>query len=197
MGQGTFCKLETTPYGCRFIIRMIQTPRELTQLLRQGKLIGLADETGFSVACDPQNDEAVAKLLQLQLDMGHPLLPTVLVQDANQVSMYVVKMPEIAYDLVEFANKPLTVLFAEGKNVSSLLLEKDPEIAVRRSLNAEIQRFIGGFSKGLLTLPFETSMPPKQTQDLIEGGIGQVISVIKRPQIMRLGANGEVQFIRR
>jgi len=176
---------------------MIQTPRELTQLLRQGKLIGLADETGFSVACDPQNDEAVAKLLQLQFDMGHPLLPTVLVQDANQVSLYVAKMPEIAFDLVEFANKPLTVLYAQGKNVSPVLLDKDPELAVRRSLNAEIQRFIGGYSKGLLTLPFETSMPPKQTQGLIEGGIGQVISVIKKPQIMRLGFNGEIAFIRR
>ena len=181
---------------------MIQTPREITQLLRQGKLIGLADETGFSVACDPQNDEAVAQLLQLQADMGlvrhsDPLLPTVLVQDANQVSLYAAKMPEIAFDLVEFANKPLTVLYEQGKNVSSLLLDKNPEIAVRRSLNPEIQRFIGGFSKGLLTLPFETSMPPKQAQDLIEGGIGQVIQVIKKPQIMRLGLNGEVQFIRR
>lgn len=176
---------------------MILTPREITQLLRQGKLIGVADETGFSVACDPQNDEAVAKLQQLQLDMGHPLLPTVLVQDANQVSLYVAKMPEIAFDLVDFASKPLTVLFAEGKNVSSLLLDKNPEIAVRRSLSPEIQRFIGGYSKGLLTLPFETLMPPKQTQDLIEGGIGQVVQVLKKPQIMRLAFNGEVQFIRR
>jgi L-threonylcarbamoyladenylate synthase len=181
---------------------MIQTPRELTQLLRQGKLIGLADETGFSVACDPQNDEAVTKLLQLQADMesvrrGDPLLPTVLVQDANQVTLYVSKMPEIAFDLVDFANKPLTVLYAQGKNVSSVLLDKNPEIAVRKSLNPEIQRFIGGFSKGLLTLPFETSMPPKPAQDVIEGGIGQVIQVTKKPQIMRLGVNGEVEFIRR
>jgi L-threonylcarbamoyladenylate synthase len=176
---------------------MIQTPRELNHLLRQGKLIGLADETGFSVAVDPQNDEAVAQLLQLHFDLGSPFLPTVLTQDTEQVGLYVVRMPEIAFDLVEFAQKPLTVLYEQGKNVSPALLEKSPEIAVRRSLNSEIQRFIGGYGKGLLTLPFETQTLPTKAQAAIEGGIGQVVSTIQKPQIMRLGFNGEVEFIRR
>lgn len=172
-------------------------PRELNHLLRQGKLIGLADETGFSVACDPQNEEAAARLLQLQFDTGNPLLPTVLVQEAHQVGVYVLKMPEVAFDLIEFAQRPLTVIFDAGKNVAQALLDKYPEIAVRRSLTPEIQRLIGGYGKGLLTLPFETSMPPKEAGELIEGGIGQVINKLKKPEIMRLGFNGEVEFIRR
>ncbi|TAE34409.1 MAG: hypothetical protein EAZ91_00535 [Cytophagales bacterium] len=175
----------------------MQTPRELNHLLRQGKLIGLADETGFSVACDPLHDEAVGRLLQLQFDMGHILLPTILVQDAFQVGVYVLKMPEVGHDLVEFARKPLTVIFDAGKNVSQVLLDKYPEIAIRKSLTPDIQHFIGGYGKGLLTLPFEVSMPPKQTQDLIEGGIGQVLNTIKKPEIMRLGLHGQVEFIRR
>lgn len=173
------------------------TPRELNHLLRQGKLIGLADETGFSVACDPQHDEAVSRLLKLQFDTGNPLLPTVLVQDTNQVSLYVTRMPEIAYDLVEFARKPLTVIYDAGKNVAQPLLDQYPEISVRRSLTPEVQRFIGGYAKGLLTLPFETSMPPKEAQDVIEGGFGQVIDKPRKPEIMRLRFNGEVEFIRR
>ncbi|KAB7732421.1 hypothetical protein F5984_00185 [Rudanella paleaurantiibacter] len=177
--------------------RMIQSPRELTHLLRQGKLIGLADETGFSVAADPQNDAAVAQLLQLQFELGTPYLPTILTQTTEQVGMYVVRMPEIAFDLVEFARKPLTVLYEQGKNVAPVLLEKSPEIAIRRSLNADIQRFLGGYGKGLLTLPFETNTLPAQAQAAIEGGMGQVVSTIQKPQIMRLGFNGEVEFIRR
>lgn len=113
------------------------------------------------------------------------------------MGVYVLKMPEVAFDLIEFAQRPLTVIFDAGKNVAQALLDKYPEIAVRRSLTPEIQRLIGGYGKGLLTLPFETSMPPKEAGELIEGGIGQVINKLKKPEIMRLGFNGEVEFIRR
>lgn len=188
---------------------MVSNPRDIAFQLRQGQLIALADETGWSVAADPGNDTAVAQLLTLVPAMPAALRPTVLIQDANQLVLYVAKMPDIAYDLVEFAENPLTVVYEQGKNISPLLgqLNAQPdagsemnsvgEVAVRRSLDAGVQRLIGSFGRGLLTIPFESLQLPPAAETIIVGRFGSLPGMPKRPRIMRLRANGEVSFIRK
>jgi L-threonylcarbamoyladenylate synthase len=196
---------------------MASSIRDITFQLRQGRLIALADETGWSLAADPVNDTAVEQLLTLQNDMPAAVQPTVLIQDANQLVLYVGKMPDIAYDLVEFAEKPLTVVFDHGKNLSELMwkpvgaqtraqelsplsndgIQPTGEVAIRRSLNGDIQRLIGGFGRGLLTIPFESLALPPTAEALVTDRFGSLPGMPRRPRIMRLGANGEVSFIRK
>lgn len=186
---------------------MTPTIRDIAYQLRQGKLIALADETGWSVAVDPVNDAAVAQLLSLVGLMPAGLKPTVLVQNAEQVGLYVLKLPDVAFDLVEFAENPLTVVYDQGKNISLLVWQQEPmsdtattvagEVAVRRALNTDIQRLIGSFGRGLLTLPFESLALPPQAESLIIERFGTLPGMPKRPRIMRLKANGEVSFIRK
>ncbi len=188
---------------------MTSNIRDIAFQLRQGQLIALADETGWSVAADPVNDTAVAQLLTLIPVMPSGLQPTVLIQNADQLVLYVAKMPDIAYDLVEFAENPLTVLYEQGKNISSLLGQLDArpdavrevnsvgEVAVRRSLDAGVQRLIGGFGRGLVTIPFESLQLPPAAETLISGRFGTLPGMPKRPRMMRLRANGEVSFIRK
>jgi L-threonylcarbamoyladenylate synthase len=188
---------------------MIPNTRDIAFQLRQGQLIALADETGWSIAADPINDTAVAQLLTLRSVMPDVLQPTVLIQDANQLVLYVAKMPDVAYDLVDFAENPLTVLYEQGKNLSTLLWSMDArpgaagevnsegEVAVRRSLDTDVRRLIGSFGRGLLTIPFESLKLPAAAEPLISGRFGTLPAMPKRSRIMRLKANGEVSFIKR
>lgn len=190
--------------------------RDITFQLRQGQLIALADETGWSVAADPINDSAVAQLLTLRNKMPAAVQPTMLIQNANQLVLYVSKLPDIAYDLVEFAENPLTVVYDQGKNLSELVwqsveqaraeetlktgndgIQPTGEVAVRRSLTSEIQRLIGGFGRGLLTVPFESLLLPPVAEAIVSARFGTLPAMPKRPRIMRLGASGEVSFIRK
>ncbi|QJW89204.1 hypothetical protein HNV11_07260 [Spirosoma taeanense] len=179
--------------------------RDIAYQLRQGQLIALADETGWSVAADPINDAAVETLLTLRASMSAGLFPTVLIQNTEQLVLYVARLPDVAYDLVEFAENPLTVVYDQGKNIAGdLWSANDPAstdvtgaVAVRRSLNAEIQRLIGGFGRGLLTIPFESLTLPPAAEAVVKGRFGQLPGMPRRPRIMRLGANGEVSFIRK
>ncbi|WP_080057296.1 L-threonylcarbamoyladenylate synthase [Spirosoma aerolatum] len=186
---------------------MTPTIRDIAYQLRQGKLIALADETGWSLAVDPVNDAAVAQLLSLANRIPAGLQPTVLIQNADQLGLYVLKLPDIAFDLVEFAENPLTVVYDQGKNIS-LLVWKDGasgeagsltagEVSVRRALNIDIQRLIGSFGRGLLTLPFESLTLPADVESLISERFGTLPGMPKRPRIMRLKANGEVSFSRK
>ena len=173
---------------------MTPTTRDISYALRQGQLVAIADETGWSVAADPINDTAVERLLQLQRDTNAEL--TMLIQNSDQLVMYVAKLPDIAWELVEFAENPLIVLFEQGKNRSTLL-DPNAEIAVRRSLNSEIQRLIGGFGRGLLTIAFASLALPPAAEASIQARFGTLPAKANKPRILRLGAQGEIEFVRK
>ncbi|QHV93610.1 Sua5/YciO/YrdC/YwlC family protein [Spirosoma endbachense] len=182
---------------------MTTSIRDIAYQLRQGQFIALADETGWSVATDPTNDASVEQLLTLQALMPAGVYPTVVIQNADQLGLYVAKLPDIAYDLVEFAENPLTVVYEQGKNVSANLWPSSitpfsaGEIAVRRTLSADVQRLIGGFGRGLLTLPLESLTIPPKAIEVIKERFGVLPAMPRRPRIMRLGVGGEVSFIRK
>lgn len=189
---------------------MTASTRNIAFQLRQGQLVALADETGWSVAADPINDTAVAQLLTLLPVMPGGLQPTVLIQNTDQLILYVTKLPDVAYDLVEFAENPLTVVYEQGKNLSIRLWQlaalsdavRDEanltgDVAVRRSLSVDIQRLIGSFGRGLLTIPFESLLLPPMAETLIADRFGTLPAMPNRPRIMRLRLNGEVSFVRK
>lgn len=189
---------------------MIPSIRDIAFQLRQGQLIAIADETGWSIAADPVNDTAVGQLMTLQGIIPKGLQPTVLIHNTDQLGMYVAKLPDIAYDLVEFAENPLTVVYDQGKNISALVWQSSTEsttriegeqpkeeIAVRRSLSADVLRLIGSFGRGLLTIPFEALRLLPAAESLVTIHFGTLPSMPKWPRIMRLKVNGEVSFIRK
>lgn len=193
---------------CIFAVYLLMTPsiRDIAFQLRQGQLIALADETGWSIVADPVNDLAVEKLLTLKAVMPAGLQPTVLIQNADQLGLYVAKIPDVAYDLVEFAEIPLTVIYEYGKNLSAVLWQSAAtgaagqptgEVAVRRSLSAEVERLIGSFGRGLLSIPLESLLLPPSAEAIIVERFGGLPGMPKRPRIMRLAVNGEINFIRK
>ncbi|WP_020602419.1 Sua5/YciO/YrdC/YwlC family protein [Spirosoma spitsbergense] len=184
--------------------------RDIAFQLRQGQLIALADETGWSIAADPVNEKAIGQLIALMPFMATGLQPTVLIEKTDQLGLYVAKLPDVAYDLVDFAEDPLIVVYDQGKNVSSVVWQSaaklaagsaetpvNEQLAVRRSLSTDVQRLIGSFGRGLLTIPFESLSLPGSVESLITIRFGTLPAMPKRPRILRLKVNGEVSFIRK
>ena len=184
--------------------------RDIAFQLRQGQLIALADETGWSIAADPVNEKAVEQLIALLPVMSASMQPTVLIEKTDQLGLYVAKLPDVAYDLVDFAEDPLIVVYDQGKNVSSAVWQSaaqsaaesgetpaSEQLAIRRSLSADVQRLIGSFGRGLLTIPFESLSLPASVESLITIRFGTLPAMPKRPRIVRLKVNGEISFIRK
>jgi L-threonylcarbamoyladenylate synthase len=167
--------------------------RDVLFALRQGHFIGLADETGYLLACDPNQQAAVARLL-LTCQTVVPLpRPTMLIADAGHLTLYARPVPEVAYDLVDFAERPVTVLLRGSVGLPAPL---DVEVPLRKSLNDDIKHLLGGFGRGLLTLPFESEWWPSGLERP-EVFWGTLPAALKVPRILRLGVNGEVDFIRK
>ncbi len=173
---------------------MTSSIRDITYQLRQGHLIALADETGWSVAADPLSDVAVGQLLTLT---PTGTWPTLLIDQARQLSLYLTTVPDIAWDLVEFAENPLTVVYEGGKNLAPAFLTNRPLIAIRRALSPEVVRLIGGFGKGLLTIPLESKTLSDAIASAVTDRFGNPPVPVQLPRIMQLGVNGEIKFLRK
>jgi len=172
---------------------MAPTTRELVFALRQGFFLWLADETGLSMACDPSHAEAVEKLLEIRQDLVPAPLPTLLIADSGMLNLYVRPIPDVAWDLIDFAENPLTVLLQGGVNLPDVFR---PQVPVRKALSEPVRQLIGALGRGLLTLPFESLDWPAGLDEPANRW-GQLPTKPRPPRIMELGPKGEVAFLRK
>ena len=104
--------------------------RHAVRVLRQGGILLHATDTVWGLACDATNDDAVKRLNELKSrHPEHPVL--VLVADEGHVEELVPSVPEAAWDLMEHADRPTTVVYPEGRGVSTLLLGSNGSLAIR------------------------------------------------------------------
>ena len=104
--------------------------RHAVRVLRQGGILLHATDTVWGLACDATNDDAVKRLNELKSrHPEHPVL--VLVADEGHVEELVPSVPEAAWDLMEHADRPITVVYPEGRGVSPLLLGSNGSLAIR------------------------------------------------------------------
>ncbi len=167
--------------------------RDVLFALRQGHLIELADETGLSLACDPQHAEGLRQLLAARLTINPIPMPTIVVAAAGNLSLYARPVPEVAYDLVDFATRPVVVLLRGSVGLPEPMQH---EVSIRKSLDDNIQHLLGGFGRGLVTLPFESAQWPL-VLPRPEIAWGKLPDTLIKPRILRLGQNGELDFIRK
>lgn len=100
------------------------------RVLREGGILLHATDTVWGLACDATNDEAVKRLNALkERHPEHPVL--VLVADEGHVEELVGDVPEAAWDLMEHADRPTTIVYPSGQGVSERLKGAHGSLAIR------------------------------------------------------------------
>ena len=94
------------------------------EVLRKGGIILYPTDTVWGIGCDATNAEAVAKVYALKRSENkHAML--VLCRDADMVVRYVDKAPGIAFEVMEMATKPLTLILPGATGLAANLI---PEV---------------------------------------------------------------------
>jgi L-threonylcarbamoyladenylate synthase len=187
---------------------MIEILQQATDALRAGKVILYPTDTVWSLGCDVRNEEAVAKIQALKKREPQPL--TLLIADIGQLHDYVQKVPDIAWDIVEFAEKPLTVVYPKGKNVASRVLAADGSIAIQLVKDEFCHKLIRKFGRGIIYTSATVHKGPKPfTLESVEASLRENVDFIANPPnrpagkkvplptIFRLELNGQITFIRK
>lgn len=103
---------------------------EALKVLREGGVIVYPTDTIWGIGCDATNPDAVGRIYRIKQRSESKALIT-LVSDLSMLERTVSGIPEVAYDLIEFAEKPLTIIYDKGIGVAPNLLASDGSLAVR------------------------------------------------------------------
>jgi L-threonylcarbamoyladenylate synthase len=178
------------------------------KILQEGGIILYPTDTIWGIGCDATNTEAVQKIYQLkQRDEAKSMI--ILLDTENKLESYVSEVNPLAYDLIEYAENPLTLVMPGAKNISTALIAADGSIAIRVTSNQFCQQLIQRLRKPLVSTSANISGKPSPQyfsqidQEIIDGvdyvvDIDQHSKEIKTPStIMKLAPDGRFEFIRR
>lgn len=104
--------------------------RNAVETLRKGGLILYPTDTIWGIGCDATNEEAVRKVYELKKRSDSKAL-ICLVDSADRLQRYFRNVPDVAWDLVEYADKPLTLILDNAVGVAENLVADDGSLGVR------------------------------------------------------------------
>lgn len=107
-----------------------QAVKQAVDVMRKGGIILYPTDTVWGLGCDATNEKAVAKVYAIKQRNDAKALIT-LTDNENILSYFMKEVPEIAYDLIECADKPLTIIYPNAKNLAPNLLAEDGSVGIR------------------------------------------------------------------
>src|SRR5229473_2206020 len=94
------------------------------EVLRSGGIILYPTDTIWGIGCDATNEGAVNKIYQLKKRSDSKSMIILLDNEAKLLS-YIRQVPEQAWQLIEFSEKPLTIIYPEAKNLAKNIIAED------------------------------------------------------------------------
>jgi len=182
--------------------------RKACEVLRNGGIILYPTDTIWGIGCDATNEEAVQRIYELkQRDDSKSML--VLLDNPTKLQTYVQDVPDIAWDLIELADKPLTLIYEGAKNLASNLIAPDGSIGIRITGELFSRELCKQFRKPIVSTSANVSgekSPSRfsQIQSAIKSGVDYIVTYRQKDQseakpsgIVKLGKNGTIQIIRK
>lgn len=177
-------------------------------VLKNGGVILYPTDTVWGLGCDATNEAAVARINQIKGRAEDKSFIVLLDTDAKLQS-YITEVPDVAYDLIEYAENPLTIIFSGAKNLAKNVINADGSVGVRIVKHDFCQQLIQRFRKpitstsanvsGQATPGFFDEISPEITDavDLIVDWEQELRTRKKPSTIMKLAPGGQFSFIRR
>lgn len=103
---------------------------QAAMVVRRGGVIIYPTDTVWGIGCDATNAEAVARVYEIKRRVQSKALIT-LVDCVAKLERTVEGIPEVAYDLIEFSDRPLTIIYDRAIGVAPNLIADDGSLAVR------------------------------------------------------------------
>lgn len=179
------------------------------EVLRNGGTLLTPTDTIWGLSCDATNEAAVEKLMQLK--QRPPEKSFIVLLDADyKLEQYLNEVPAVAYDLIEFAEKPLTIIFSGARRLAPNVINRDGSVGIRivkppsfcRKLLERFRKPIVSTSANLSGQPAPADLTGVDEQLL--KGVDYVVPAseaapgsARASTIIRLGPGGEYSLIRK
>lgn len=181
--------------------------KKAVEVMKKGGVILYPTDTVWGIGCDATNADAVAKVYAIKHRDDSKALICLVDSDAR-IQRYVRNVPEVAWDLLELAEKPTTVILDNAVNLAPNLIAEDGSIAMRITRESFSKELCYRFQKPIVSTSANISGEPAAQNycDISEELINAVdyVCCSRRQEhkphtpssIIKLSENGEVKIIR-
>ncbi|MDE6460837.1 MAG: threonylcarbamoyl-AMP synthase [Paramuribaculum sp.] len=118
--------------------------------LRRGGVIVYPTDTVWGIGCDATNSAAVRRVFEIKRRADAKALIS-LVSDVAMLERWVNDIPDVAYDLIEAADKPMTIVYDHPAGLAGELLAEDGSAAIRVTGDSFCQALCRALRKPLVS----------------------------------------------
>lgn len=104
--------------------------KEAVKVMKEGGIILYPTDTVWGIGCDAANEEAVRKIYELKKREDSKSM-LVLVGSEGMLQRTVKDVPEIAWQLIEAAVNPMTIIYDHPTGVADCLKAEDGSLGIR------------------------------------------------------------------
>ena len=104
--------------------------QKAVEVLKAGGIILYPTDTIWGIGCDASNSAAIKKIYEIKKRNEAKSL-IVLVDNEIRLERSVKEIPIVAWDLIEFSEKPLTIIYDNPIGVAANAVNKDNSLGVR------------------------------------------------------------------
>ena len=181
--------------------------KKACDVLRKGGLILYPTDTIWGIGCDATNEEAVQRVYTLKQRADNKAMLLLLGNEARLES-YVQEVPEIAWSLIEVADRPLTLIYPGARNLAPNLIAEDGSVGIRITREEFSRRLCEQFLRPVVSTSANISGQPaphtfQEIAEEIKQGVDYIVqyrqddlTAAQPSSIIKLGAGGLFQIIR-
>ncbi|WP_296111383.1 L-threonylcarbamoyladenylate synthase [uncultured Alistipes sp.] len=180
---------------------------EAVHVLREGGIILYPTDTVWGLGCDATNAEAVDRIYRLKRSENKKSM-LVLCASADMVVRYVNRAPGIAFEVMEMATSPLTLILPGATGVAANLIPDEGTLGIRVPDHEFCRRMLRALQRPVVSTSANISgeATPAGLQEVSREIIDGVDFVVnprfegkptrKASSIIAFGEGGEVKIIR-
>ena len=190
---------------------MIDTKNAIEQavkILKDGGVILYPTDTVWGLGCDATNAVAVEKIYKIKKREDNKSL-IILVDGEDMLCRYIKEIPQVALQLIEIADQPLTIIYPGAIGLAKNVIAEDNTVGIRIPHHNFCLQIIHRFNRPIISTSANISGEKapshfiniseyiKSAADWVADPAFEADSTGKPSSIIKLGLGGEVQIIRK
>lgn len=179
---------------------------KIIETLKAGGILLYPTDTIWGIGCDATNVEAINKIIEIKKrDKSKSMI--ILVESEKRLQD-LVDVPEMAWDIMELSEKPVTLIYDNPKGLPKELLAEDGSIGIRLVNDLFLKKIITKLNKPLVSTSanFSGQKSPMKFSDISQEIINAVdfvaeenhdkISEFSGSSVIRIWNDGRIKVLR-
>ena len=179
---------------------------QIIQTLKSGGTILYPTDTIWGIGCDATNIDAIEKIFEIK--KREKTKSMIILVETEKRLQDLVDVPEMAWEIMDLSEKPVTIIYDHPRNLPKELLAEDGSVGIRLVKNDFLKKLISKLNKPLVSTSanFSGEKSPMKFSDISHEIVDSVDFVVEENQdkvseysgssIIRVWSDGRVKVIR-